>query len=148
VPVLTLDHLLANQERYRTQIIINVDFPSVDLIKIDVEGFELDVLEGMRGVFERDRPTAIVEVFNLDQISAIRKIAGADYRAFYIDQLPYTPEGANVLFIHRDKLHQLDGYRASSGLLYEMTDGDAEVGTDGETTPLGGEAGTELPPGA
>lgn len=140
VPVLTLDHLLAHQARYRTQTIIDVDFSSVDLVKIDVEGFELDVLEGMRGAFERYKPTAIIEVFDLTEVRAIRAIAGADYRAFYIDQLPYTPEGANVLFIHRDKLHQLDGYRASPGLLYELSDGVAapEDGKDEADLPLQG----------
>ena len=145
VPVLTLDHLLANQDRLRTQIIIDSDFSSVDLIKIDVEGFELDVLEGMRGAFGRDRPTAIIEVFDLAEVAAIREIAGADYRAFYIDQLPYTPEGANVLFIHRDKLHQLDGYRSSPGLLYELTEGGTAVSTDIGTISPSGEAGADLP---
>jgi FkbM family methyltransferase len=132
VPVLTLDHLLANQDLYRTQTIIGVEFTSVDLVKIDVEGFELDVLEGMRGAFERDRPTAIIELFDLAEIGAIRAIAGAEYRAFYIDQLPYTPEGANVLFIHRDKLHHLDGYQARPGLLHELTDDGAPVSTERE----------------
>jgi FkbM family methyltransferase len=34
----------------------------VDLIKIDVEDFEADVLEGMRGVITRDRPFIVCEV--------------------------------------------------------------------------------------
>jgi FkbM family methyltransferase len=37
-------------------------FEAVDLIKIDVEGHELEVLEGARGTIERERPTIIVEV--------------------------------------------------------------------------------------
>lgn len=120
VPVFALDHLLANQGQYRTQTIINADFSSVDLIKIDVEGFELDVLEGMRGTFEHHKPTAIIEVFELNEVGAIRQIAGAGYRAFYIDQLPYTPGGANILLIHDDKLSQLEGYAASPGLMQEI----------------------------
>lgn len=34
----------------------------VDLIKIDVEGFELEVLEGSRGILERYHPRIIIEV--------------------------------------------------------------------------------------
>lgn len=34
----------------------------VDLVKIDVEDFEADVLEGMRGVIARDRPFIVCEV--------------------------------------------------------------------------------------
>lgn len=127
VPVLTLDHLLANQESYKTELVLGMNFPTVDLVKIDVEGFELDVLAGMRGVFERDRPTMIVELFDLAEIGPIRRITGADYRAFYVDQLPFTPEGANVLFLHPDKLSQLRDYQISPGLLFELTDAGARI---------------------
>jgi FkbM family methyltransferase len=34
----------------------------VDLVKIDVEDFEADVLEGMRGVITRDRPFIVCEI--------------------------------------------------------------------------------------
>lgn len=35
--------------------------PAPDLIKIDVEGFEINVLKGLRGTLERDHPTIIFE---------------------------------------------------------------------------------------
>ena len=38
-----------------------LDLPRVSLIKIDVEGHEISVLEGARQVIERDRPALIVE---------------------------------------------------------------------------------------
>jgi FkbM family methyltransferase len=38
------------------------DLASVDLVKIDTEGTEVDVLKGMRGVIERYCPTIICEV--------------------------------------------------------------------------------------
>lgn len=34
---------------------------NIDLIKIDVEGFERDVLAGLQGTIERDRPTIVFE---------------------------------------------------------------------------------------
>jgi FkbM family methyltransferase len=120
VPVFSLDHLLASQQRYRTQIILGVQFPSVDLVKIDVEGFELEVLRGMAGSIARDKPTAIIEIFDLGEIPEVLAIFGKGYRALYVDQLPYTPEGANVLLIHADKLWHLNDFQATPGLLYEI----------------------------
>lgn len=120
VPVLSLDHLLTHQQRYRTQTVLGVDFQSVDLIKIDVEGFELDVLRGMTEVIRRAKPIAIIEVFDLTEINDILEVFGKGYRAFYVDRLPYTPEGANVLIIHSDRLQNLDGYRRTPGSLDEL----------------------------
>lgn len=36
--------------------------PALDLVKIDVEGFELSVVRGLRGTFERYRPTIVMEL--------------------------------------------------------------------------------------
>jgi FkbM family methyltransferase len=52
VPGVTLDSLV---ERLK--------LPSVDLIKIDVEGFELDVLKGASGLIESERPPLIIFEF-------------------------------------------------------------------------------------
>lgn len=51
VPVETLDGI-AKEYNIR----------KIDLIKIDVEGAELDVLKGSRNILERDRPILLVEV--------------------------------------------------------------------------------------
>ncbi len=48
VPITTLDRVRAH-------------FGQVDLIKIDVEGFELDVLEGAARTIEEDRPVIVLE---------------------------------------------------------------------------------------
>lgn len=52
VPVVTLDGVVAKHA-----------LPRVDFVKIDVEGFELDVLQGMRGLLSRpDKPLLYIEV--------------------------------------------------------------------------------------
>lgn len=79
-----------------------------ELIKIDVEGHELEVLEGLGGVLARARPTVLVEVLTEDRLSEALDVFGRlGYEAVHIDDeegsrsLP--PEGAadvegNVLF--------------------------------------------------
>lgn len=52
VPVVTLDGIVAKH-----------GLPRVDFVKVDVEGFELDVLMGMKGLLTRpDKPILYVEV--------------------------------------------------------------------------------------
>ena len=44
--------------------------PRVGLVKIDVEGGELDVLEGARDLIERDQPALIIEVNDPERVGA------------------------------------------------------------------------------
>ena len=44
------------------RIVDEYGLEKLDLIKIDVEGAELDVLNGSRGVLERDKPILLIEV--------------------------------------------------------------------------------------
>ena len=51
-------------ERYQSSI-DNLKIPKkISFIKIDVEGNELDVLEGSKEIIERDRPTILIELLN------------------------------------------------------------------------------------
>jgi len=120
VAVMSLDSLLAEQERYRQQIVLAVEFTGADLIKIDVEGFELDVLAGMTQTLAAHRPSAIVELFDVAQIDALLAVLGAGYHAYLIDHLPYTPGGGNVLLIHETRLAQLDGFTGTPGLWRDL----------------------------
>lgn len=63
----------------------------VDLIKIDVEDFEADVLEGMQGVITRDRPFIVCEVLpRLHRNQRTCKIVGAlNYQPYWITPVGY-----------------------------------------------------------
>jgi len=110
VQIVSLDHFLANQDMYRKEIIVAADFSRVDLLKIDVEGFETEVLKGMKEIIENNRPTAIVEILNRDNIGEILSLFGDGYTAHHAGDLLDTPEGANVLFIHEDNIGMLSDY--------------------------------------
>ncbi|MEQ8660032.1 MAG: FkbM family methyltransferase [Gammaproteobacteria bacterium] len=44
------------------ELLVARGFAAVQLIKLDVDGYELDVLEGARATLARDRPTVIMEL--------------------------------------------------------------------------------------
>ncbi len=87
----------------------------VDLIKIDVEGAELEVLEGGRDLIERDRPAVIVELLGELEF----EVTHAFFKGFeYGPVLHLGPEGPqpsavrkqnrnhpNYLFLHHDSPH-------------------------------------------
>jgi FkbM family methyltransferase len=64
----------------------------VDLIKIDVEDFEADVLTGMRGTIERDRPFIVCEVLPRGHGNRrTSEIVGAlGYQAYWITPVGYV----------------------------------------------------------
>ena len=114
VPVISLDHLLSNQDLYRKQLVIEDHFDGVDLLKIDVEGFETEVLKGMRQTIDLHHPMAILEILDNANVMEALDLFGAGYQVKHIDEtsgeLSDLPSGRNKLFIHDDKLHLLDGY--------------------------------------
>jgi FkbM family methyltransferase len=76
---------------------INLDsynFPRIDLIKIDVEGMEIDVLAGGAKSIAANLPIMLIEVMKTD---------AAALRA-WLENLGYIiiPSGMNILAIHRD----------------------------------------------
>ncbi|MDP3034345.1 MAG: FkbM family methyltransferase [Methanobacteriaceae archaeon] len=73
---------------------------SIDLIKIDVEGFEIDVLKGFKKTIDIEKPILWIEV-NLDTLEEVLKILEYhDYRI--IDVLKF-----NILAIHKSKVGDL-----------------------------------------
>jgi FkbM family methyltransferase len=46
-----------------------------DLVKIDVEGAEAGVLDGMRSVLKRHRPTVFIEVHDFEELSLTQNVA-------------------------------------------------------------------------
>jgi FkbM family methyltransferase len=64
-----------------------IDLPSLnldrlDFMKLDVEGMELDVLNGGRTVLERHRPVMLIEMIKSDRESIDRFLATLGYRQF------------------------------------------------------------------
>lgn len=110
VHVMSLDHLLENQDRYRRDLIVQQDFDGVDLVKIDVEGAEVDVLQGMRECIRRYTPAVIVEILDTSRMSSVIDLFGPAYRHRNAGPLLDRPQGANVLFIHEDKVGLLSDF--------------------------------------
>ena len=66
----------------------------IDLIKIDVEGMELDVLEGARTSIDRYHPILTVETIKTDFDRLTNLLAELDYQVFQLDRI-------NIAAIHR-----------------------------------------------
>ncbi len=60
----------------------------VDFLKIDVEGAEASVLEGATNVLNRDHPTLLIEMHELDRFKeqhpAILKLRGPNYQLLFL----------------------------------------------------------------
>ena len=73
-----------------------LELPAIDVVKIDVEGAELDVLAGMARVLAEQRPFVIAEMHDRNA-EFCRAMAAARYRVVNLDGLEAVPEaGANV----------------------------------------------------
>jgi FkbM family methyltransferase len=95
-------------------------FSDVSLIKIDVEGHEMDVLQGARETIANSRPVLVVEVddsfLSYPAIRVFETIHGFDYAGFFlwqgqarpVDELPQVPRGShgvhNFVFLPNDGL--------------------------------------------
>jgi FkbM family methyltransferase len=66
----------------------------IDLIKIDVEGMELDVLEGARASIDQYHPILTIETIKTDFDRLTNLLAELDYQVFQLDRI-------NIAAIHR-----------------------------------------------
>jgi FkbM family methyltransferase len=76
----------------RTLTIDSLGLARIDLIKLDVEGMELEALAGARGSIERARPILIVEAVKSDKAALRATLEQLGYRLFEM--------GINLLAIH------------------------------------------------
>jgi hypothetical protein len=77
--------------------VVNLDsleMARLDLVKLDVEGMELEVLRGGRAALARHRPIMIVEVIKSDRAAIENFVAELGYRSFIF--------GINMLAVHAD----------------------------------------------
>jgi len=82
----------AHLAKVRMLTLDSLDLPRLDLLKIDVEGMELEVLEGSRGLIESQRPIIIAEYLKTDRQLLAGMLNGWGYRQFTL--------GLNVLAVH------------------------------------------------
>ncbi len=76
----------------------------VDLIKIDVEGHEAEVLQGLGEYLHQFKPTMVIEILTDEVGAAVEKIlCGTGYHYFYFDKTKASP-------VKVDRLRALDGY--------------------------------------
>jgi hypothetical protein len=71
-----------------------LEFERIDLIKIDVEGMELDVLEGARASIDRYHPILTIETIKTDFDRLTKLLTELDYQVFQLDRI-------NIAAIHR-----------------------------------------------
>jgi FkbM family methyltransferase len=77
-------------------LVARLGLPAVDVVKIDVEGAELDVIGGMARVLADQRPFVIAEMHDRNA-EFCRAMADAGYRVVNLDGLEAVPRaGANV----------------------------------------------------
>ncbi len=94
-----------------------ISLPRVDLIKIDVEGMEVDVLRGGERLLKQFKPMLYVENDRIEKSKElIRLIAGFDYHMYWHFPPLFNPDNffangensfpgvvsANMLCVHRD----------------------------------------------
>ena len=88
----TIDYRDENLTEIRTIALDTFNLPRLDLIKIDVEGMELEVLEGARQTIGRCLPIILVERLKTSQDALVAALSAYGYRLFH--------QGLNMLAIH------------------------------------------------
>jgi len=71
-------------------VLNEIRIEKVDLIKIDVEGAELEVLKGLRKTLKKDNPTLVIELLKTDRNKIINYLADLGYKEKLLHvYLPY-----------------------------------------------------------
>jgi hypothetical protein len=70
----------------------DLNLPRVDFIKLDIEGMEMEALDGARKTIKRNHPILLIERIKTDAVQLERWLASKDYTIL--------PAGINVLAIH------------------------------------------------
>jgi FkbM family methyltransferase len=69
-----------------------IGLPRVDFMKIDIEGMELEALEGARQTIERSRPMMLIEKIKTDSTQLIKWLEDHGYKVVQV--------GINMLAVH------------------------------------------------
>lgn len=87
-----IDYSDANMQSVQLRHIDAFAWPRVDLIKIDVEGMEVDVLIGAKETIVRSKPILIIEIIKTDAKAVSDFLAQNGYRTYQM--------GINLLALH------------------------------------------------
>jgi FkbM family methyltransferase len=85
-----------SREGTREISMVSIDsfaLPRLDFIKIDVEGMELEVLDGAQESIEKFKPQMLIEVIKTDRDALLARLAALGYRHY--------PVGINILAVHQ-----------------------------------------------
>ncbi len=79
----------ANQvgENVEITTIDNLKLPRLDFLKLDIEGMEIDALDGARQSIERFLPWCWIEYWKVGQEKIVDSFSGLKYRFFLMDRL-------------------------------------------------------------
>jgi FkbM family methyltransferase len=102
-----LDQPAQRNEAVQITALDEIGLPRLDLLKVDVEGMEMEVLAGARSTIARHRPWCWIEHWMVGAETIARAFAGLDYECFRMSEL-------NMLCAPADRL-------AASGLRFEAT---------------------------
>lgn len=79
----------------------------IDYLKCDIEGFEFTVLNDLKEIIARTKPTVQVEVWTQNQEAVLALFKSMNYNAFILQKGKLTPfeQGmdGDFIFIHSDK---------------------------------------------
>ena len=81
-------------------VLSEFQIPYVDFVKIDTEGFELSVLNGMKEILKRDRPALWIEVSGNTVADVYDLLSGFGYSLIDI-------AAANLLFMQKDAMRPI-----------------------------------------
>lgn len=110
-------------ETVQVKTLDSLHLSRVDLVKIDVEGFEFQVLKGGRETIVRDKPTVIVEIlrkwskrFNKDPKDSFDFLVDLGYRCYEIKDaflvrmlvMDTSTSSTNFIFCHESRKRHLE----------------------------------------
>ena len=89
-----VDLLNQYDQKVLMQKLDDFQLENVSIIKIDVEGFELNVIEGARETIFKNKPTIIIEIFNnnLEKIQNTLELMGYDLFEFVGENYLCSPQ--------------------------------------------------------
>lgn len=112
IDVFAGDDIPQMRERDPRRFVIGSEVHGCDVAKIDVEGYECSVLEGMADLIQRDRTSLLIECLDLDAFHAVDKLLGPSHEHWFVDETELALHKSeqrfmarysrNVLFAHRE----------------------------------------------